>query len=86
MLCASRHPNLSLLAEDGAVLGTLDRDWHNNDGSAHPLHGLSARFEPAATEGQTARNTFLLGDFKKLGEFLAYQLNRSDDHVSPATA
>jgi hypothetical protein len=86
MLCASRHPNLSLLAEDGAVLGTLDRDWHNIDEGAHPLHGLSSRFEPDAADGQAARNKFLLGDFKKLGEFLAYQLNRSEDHASTTTA
>lgn len=85
MLCANRHPNLSLLAEDGAVLGTLDRDWHNIDERAHPFHGLSSRFEPDTAEGETARNKFLLGDFKKLGEFLAYQLNRSEDHASPTT-
>ncbi len=84
--CATRQPNLSLFAEDGAILGTLDRDWHEKDESSHPLHGLSAHFEPSIAEGQPAQNKFLLGDFKRLGDFLAYQLNRNDDHAASNAA
>lgn len=84
--CATRQPNLSLLAEDGAVLGTLERDWHAEGQTTHPLHGIGVRFDQPAAVGQPGLNKFLLGDFKKLGEFLANQLNRADDHVDTHAA
>lgn len=70
---AKRHQNLSLLAKDGAVLGTLEKDWHSEERDGDPLNGLSVR-KPA-----TGNCEFVLGDFKKLGEFLATQLSRSDE-------
>ena len=70
---AKRHHNLSLLARDGAVLGTLEKDWHSEDRDGDPLNGLSVK------KSATGNCEFVLGDFKKLGEFLASQLSRSDD-------
>lgn len=70
---AKRHQNLSLLAKDGAVLGTLEKDWHSEQRDGDPLNGLSVR---KLVNGHCE---FVLGDFKKLGEFLSTQLSRSDE-------
>jgi hypothetical protein len=80
--CATKQPNLSLLGEDGAVLGTLNREWNVEDQSAHPLRGLGIRFE--AANGSPSKNKFLLGDFSKLGDFLAYQINQTEDGAHAA--
>lgn len=72
---AKRHQNLSLLARDGAVLGTFEKDWHSEQRDGDSLNGLSVR-KPDAGSCE-----FVLGDFKKLGEFLATQLSRSDEDV-----
>lgn len=72
---AKRHQNLSLLARDGAVLGTFEKDWHSDQRDSDSLNGLSVR-KPEAGSCE-----FVLGDFKKLGEFLATQLSRVDDDI-----
>lgn len=74
--CAKRQPNLSILAEDGAILGTLDRDWSSASQDSHWLHGVAVS---TVTENEIERCKFGLGDFKKLGQFLAHQLNQSAD-------
>lgn len=74
-------PNLSLLAVDGAVLGTVERDWHAKEKPEDPLSGLAVRTGamPERTEAPAARSKFLLGDFKAFGEFLGQELaNRSE--------
>ena len=70
---AEDRPNLSLLAKDGAVIGTFEKDWHGEERNGDPLNGLSVR------KLVDKNCEFILGDFKKLGEFLATQLSRSDD-------
>lgn len=86
--CAMRQPNLSILAADGAVLGTLDRDWNSALQNTHPLHGVAvsrvvkAKAEVDAgveAEIEVEGCRFGLGDFKKLGQFLAHQLNQNSD-------
>jgi hypothetical protein len=74
---AKMHPNLSLLAADGAVLGTVDGDWRADPQAGHPLDGI-------AVSGKGNSCEFLLGDFKVFGEFLSRQLCRFDDEVSAA--
>jgi len=74
--CAMRQPNLSILAADGAVLGTLNRDWNSASQDSHPLHGVAVS---SVAEGEVERCRFGLGDFKKLGQFLAHQLNQNSD-------
>jgi hypothetical protein len=74
-------PNLSLLAVDGAVLGTIERDWHAKEKSEEPLNGFAVRTGamPERTEAPAARCKFLLGDFRAFGEFLGQELaNRSE--------
>ena len=70
---AKRHQNLSILAKDGAVLGTFEKDWHSEERDGDPLNGLSVR------KAAAGNCEFVLGDFRKLGEFLATQLSRSDE-------
>jgi hypothetical protein len=77
---ARKQPNLSLLAVDGAVLGTINRDWHSEEKKDHPLNSLAAQagdMKPR-TDAPPDRCKFLLGDFAALGEFLARQLSQRD--------
>jgi hypothetical protein len=81
---AAKHPNLSLLAADGAVLGTLDKSWKTEEQRDHPLHNVSVikrQNNPAAPEEISSE--FKLGDFKYFGDFLARQLAwTGDDQVT----
>ena len=79
---ARSRANLNLLAVDGAVLNTVERDWHSEDKADHPLCGVAAQSGEMKhrTDTPAERSKFLLGDFKALGQFLAHQLsNREDD-------
>lgn len=82
------HPNLSLLAKDGAVLGTIERDWRVDELTNHPLHGVSVVKEsPTVQPGAVPNNCeCLLGDFKHFGDFLAQQLNSTDGEVKTDAA
>jgi SIR2-like domain len=81
MTQARKQPNLSLLAADGAVLGTIERDWRSDEQTAQPLHGLSVKGPTPGTTGIDKNCQFTLGDFKQFGAFLAHQLARGDDPV-----
>lgn len=76
-----KHPNLSLLASDGAVLNTIERDWRSDANPEHVMHGLSViKNEPTVGGNTTPTNCeFQLGNFKYFGDFLAQQLSRFDD-------
>lgn len=78
---ARMHPNLSLLAADGAVLGTIERDWRQDEQTGHPLHGIAVtKKDPSDGADPSATSCeFLLGDFQAFGEFMARQLSRFDD-------
>jgi hypothetical protein len=77
---ARKQPNLSLLAVDGAVLGTVEGDWETVDKSGHAMHGVAV--QTGALKGRTscpdAQNKFILGDFMAFGKFLAQQLSQLD--------
>ncbi|HDS1201891.1 TPA: SIR2 family protein [Shewanella algae] len=72
--CALRQPNLSILAADGAILGTLNKDWNRSSQDNHPLHGVAVN-----RVGEDEPCQFGLGDFHKLGQFLARQLNQNSN-------
>ncbi len=76
-----KHTNLSLLASDGAVLNTIDRDWRSDAKPEHVMHGLSVikKELPVGDDATPTNCEFQLGNFKHLGEFLAQQLSRFDD-------
>ncbi len=78
---ARKHPNLSLLAADGAVLGTVERDWRADEQTGHALHEISVMKKELAENSDPASNNceFTLGDFKSFGNFLAQQLSRSSE-------
>ena len=85
---ARRHPNLSLLGVDGAVIGSIDRHWHSDEKTDDPLHGLAVRKGdiPGRTSSAPERCKFLLGDFAAFGEFLARQLAQGKSDVEGAGA
>lgn len=78
---ARKHPNLSLLAADGAVLNTIERDWRVGAKEEHPWHGIAAQVGEmkGRTTAPADRCKFLLGDFKSMGLFLAQHLSSNED-------
>lgn len=89
LLKAKKHPNLSLLASDGAVLGTVESDWRTDEQVGHQQHGISVakKTVTANADSEPQNCEFLLGDFARFGNFLAQQLSRSaDEQVTPNAA
>jgi len=78
---ARKQSNLSLLAVDGAVLNTIERDWRSDKRDEHQLHGLAVQTGNLGdrTISPDERCKFLLGDFKSFGLFLAQHLAHSED-------
>jgi len=77
---AKRHANLTLLAADGAVVGTVDRDWHNqtkDDNPAYPI-AVTTDLPDWRTKAPADRCKWVLGDFAALGRFLGHQLSSRD--------
>lgn len=67
---ANSTTNLNLLAKDGAVIGGQQAAWSAPDGLGGGVLSYAIKHTPA--DGDTAEVTeFLLGDFAKLGAFLA---------------
>jgi len=73
------HPNLSILAADGAILGTIEADWREDEIAGHPLHGNCVSKKAVGADGVPGKCEFTLGDFKHFGEFLAQQLARPEE-------
>lgn len=74
---ATRHANLSVLAADGGIVGTVERKWHSSENATNPAGTLAVgtglpQWRTKAPAGQC---NWLLGDFASFGEFLAYQLS-----------
>jgi len=78
---ARKYPNLSLLAVDGAILGTLERPWRQDEKADHPMHRKAVQFGDIEnrTKAPTDQCKFLLGDFSSLGDFLAGQLAQVEE-------
>jgi SIR2-like domain len=77
---AKRHANLTLLAADGAVVGTVDRDWHNqtkDDNPAYPI-AVTTDLPDWRSRAPADRCKWVLGDFAALGRFLGHQLSSRD--------
>ncbi|MBI2796655.1 MAG: SIR2 family protein [Gemmatimonadetes bacterium] len=73
---ARAQANLTVLAADGAVLGTVEREWNVDPIDSHALHGIAVETAELGARSGSAlgRPKFLLGDFQSLGDFLARQL------------
>ena len=85
---ARSQANLSILAVDGAVLGTLEGAWESEEKAGHPMHGLAVQQGDLGTRTGAPKDQskFLLGDFATLGKFLAYQLTDLEALGAPAYA
>jgi hypothetical protein len=78
---AKRHANLSVLAADGGIIGTVDRAWDSDaQQQGHAANQIAIGRNPPAgrTNAPKGQSVWLLGDFAKLGELLAYQLSSRD--------
>ncbi len=77
---AKRYANLTLLATDGAVVGTIERDWgieKRDDNPAYPV-AVGNDLPDWRTKAPPDRCKWLLGDFSALGRFLGHQLTTRD--------
>lgn len=77
---AKKHANLTLLAADGGIIGTVDRPWDTavkEDNPAYPIAVATAIAE-GRTSAPEDRCKWLLGDFAALGRLLAHQLSSRD--------
>ena len=77
---AKRHGNLTLLAADGGVVGTVDRAWDSVVKEDNPAYPIAVGTEVAAdrTSAPPDGCKWLLGDFASLGRLLAHQLSSRD--------
>jgi hypothetical protein len=77
---AKRHANLTLLATDGGVIGTLERSWDNVTKDTNPAYRIAVGTElpGSRTKAPASQCKWLLGDFAAFGHFLAYQLSSRD--------
>jgi hypothetical protein len=77
---AKRLANLSLLAADGGVIGTVDRNWDNIVKDSNPAFpfAVGTNVVSGRTKAPPERCKWLLGDFAAFGRFLAYQLSNRD--------
>ena len=74
------HANLTLLAADGAVVGTVNRNWHSDvkdTNLAYPI-AVGTVLPDWRTKAPTKQCKWLLGDFAAFGQFLAHQLSSRD--------
>lgn len=78
---AKRYPNLTLLAADGAVIGTIDRDWDSDNKNDHEpnyriaVAAAGTELPVSRTKASKNQNRWLLGDFGAFGRLLAHQLS-----------
>lgn len=77
---AERYPNLTLLAADGGVVGTVERNWGSEIKDANPCYPIAVGTVLPAwrTQAPTEQCKWLLGDFAAFGHFLAHQLSSRD--------
>lgn len=78
---AKRHANLTLLAADGGVIGTIERNWSSSvERDPHlyyPIAVAAAGMELSSGRTKAPKNQskWLLGDFDSFGKLLTHQLS-----------
>lgn len=77
---ARRHANLTLLAADGGIVGTLDRNWGNTVKDSNPAYSVAVTKDmpKTRTAAPPDRCKWLLGDFAAFARFLTHQLSNRD--------
>ncbi|OAF04327.1 hypothetical protein AYJ54_24375 [Bradyrhizobium centrolobii] len=85
---AKRHPNLTVLAADGGIVGTIDRPWESVTKDGNPAYPIAVGNDLPAwrTKASPEQCKWLLGDFAAFGEFLAHQLSSRDIEQDQADA
>jgi hypothetical protein len=75
---ARRYANLTLLAADGGVIGTVEHNWDSDvKDSANPALQIAVGTDLPdwRTKAPAKQCKWLLGDFAAFGKFLAHQLS-----------
>ena len=74
---AKRHANVTLLATDGGVVGTVERNWTSEANGKHLADSIAVGKDVPGwrTRAPDQQCKWLLGDFAALGRFLAHQLS-----------
>ena len=77
---AKRHANLTLLATDGGVIGTVERNWGSEVKVTNPAYAIAiaVTVPSGRTKAPPDQCKWLLGDFAAFGQFLAQQLSSRD--------
>jgi hypothetical protein len=77
---AKRYANLTLLAADGGVIGTVDRNWVSVAKDTNPAYTIAVGTAMPNSRCKAPANQckWLLGDFAAFGRLLAYQLSSRD--------
>ena len=77
---AKRHANLTLLAADGGVIGTVERSWDSEVKATNPAYAIAVAVSVPSerTKAPPDQCKWLLGDFAAFGQFLAQQLSSRD--------
>jgi len=74
---AKRHANLTLLAADGGIVGTVEANWDSTVKDTNPAFpfAVGTDLPDLRTKAPEKQCKWLLGDFASFGRFLAYQLS-----------
>jgi hypothetical protein len=77
---ATRRANITLLAEDGAVVGTRQADWPTVDVEPQAQDTVAVKWK-APKKGELYKASFQLGDFDVVGTFLGEVSGEQIDEI-----
>jgi len=80
ILRAEKQRNLSLLAEDGAILGTTQYSWKIGGKIEEALHNVAVQSVNNNGEESSKATKFILGNFDEFGSFLAHQFSQDSNY------
>lgn len=84
---ARKHANLTVMAADGGVIGTVQRDWccdHKDNNPAYEI-AVTRKVLPGRSAAPDGQCKLLLGDFAAFGALLASQLSSREAEAGPTT-
>ncbi len=84
---ARKHANLTVMAADGGVIGTVQRCWCYDHKDNHPAYEIAVTQEalPHRSTAPVGQCKWLLGDFAVFGALLASQLSNREAEAGPMT-
>jgi hypothetical protein len=83
---ARRHANLTVMAADGGVIGTVERAWCCDHKDNNPAYEIAVTRDalPGRSAAPDGQCKWLLGDFAAFGALLASQLSSREAEPGPA--